>query len=166
MSDKVLSVTTDTDMVENVGVAVGISTISHSVPEKHSTSGLESAILKHVVVWRRSMSDRVSSVTVDSGMAENVGEAVGISTISHSVPEKHSTSGLESAILKHVVGLRQAMSDKVGSITVDSGMAENVGETIGISVISHCVLEIQCTSGLTSTILNFGSPPTSYSNMH
>ena len=50
------------------------------------------------------MSDKVGSITVDSGMAENVGEAVGIVTISHSVPEKHSTSGLESAILKHVVG--------------------------------------------------------------
>ena len=49
MSDKVASVTSDSDMVENVGVAVGISSISHSVPDIHSTSGLESAILKHVV---------------------------------------------------------------------------------------------------------------------
>ena len=50
------------------------------------------------------MSDKVGSVTADSGMVENVGVAVRISTISHSVPEKHSTSGLESAILNHVVG--------------------------------------------------------------
>jgi len=50
------------------------------------------------------MSGKVGSGTVGSGMVENVGVAVGISTISHSVPEKHSTSGLESAILKHVVG--------------------------------------------------------------
>ena len=59
--------------------------------------------MKHVVVWRRPMSDKVGSVTVDSGMAEHVGEAVGIATISHPVHEKHSTSGLESAILKCVV---------------------------------------------------------------
>ena len=39
-SDKVGSVTTDSDMVENVRAAAGILTISHSVPEKHSTSGL------------------------------------------------------------------------------------------------------------------------------
>ena len=50
------------------------------------------------------MSDKVGGVTIDSSMVENVGVAVGISTISHSVPEKHSTSGLESAILKNVVG--------------------------------------------------------------
>ena len=50
------------------------------------------------------MLNNVGSVTVDSGIVENVGAAVGISTISHSVPEKHSTSGPESAILKHVVG--------------------------------------------------------------
>ena len=49
------------------------------------------------------MSDKVGSVTVNLGMVKNVGVAVGVSTISHSVPEKHSTSGLESAILKHVV---------------------------------------------------------------
>ena len=110
------------------------------------------------------MSDKVGSVTVDSGMAENVGEAVGIATISHVVPKKHSTSGLESAILNHVVGLSQAMSDKVGGVTTDLDIVENVGVAVGISVISDCVLEIQCTSGLTSTFLNSGSPPTPYSN--
>ena len=51
----------------------------------------------------RLTSDKVGSVAVDSGMVENVGVAVGISTKSQSVPEKHSTSGLESAILKHMV---------------------------------------------------------------
>jgi len=61
------------------------------------------------------MSGKVGSVTVDSSMVENVGVAVGISTIS---PEKHSTSGLESAILKHVVSRRRAMSDKVGGVTI------------------------------------------------
>ena len=45
MSDDVGSVTTGSGVVENVGVAVGISLISHSVPEKHCTSGLKSAIL-------------------------------------------------------------------------------------------------------------------------
>ena len=50
------------------------------------------------------MSDNVGSVAIDSGMVENVVVAVGISAISQSIPEKHSTSGLESANLKHVVG--------------------------------------------------------------
>ena len=46
-SDKVVCVTVDSDMVENVGVAVGISTIPHSVPDIQFTSGLEAAILKY-----------------------------------------------------------------------------------------------------------------------
>ena len=56
------------------------------------------------------------------------------------------------------------MPDKVGSVTIDSDMVENVGVAVGISVISHSILEIQCTSGLTSAILNSGSRPTSYYN--
>jgi hypothetical protein len=48
-SGNVGSVTTSLDVVENVEVAVGILTISYSVSEKHSTSGLESAIWKYVV---------------------------------------------------------------------------------------------------------------------
>ena len=48
MSNDVGSVTTSSGVVENVGVAVGISLISHSVPEKHSTSGLVSVILNFV----------------------------------------------------------------------------------------------------------------------
>jgi len=44
------SVTSGSGMVENVGVTVGISVISHSIPEMQCTSGLESAILTCVVV--------------------------------------------------------------------------------------------------------------------
>jgi hypothetical protein len=47
------------------------------------------------------MSDDVGSVTASSGVVENVRVAVGISLISHSIREKHSTSGLESAILSY-----------------------------------------------------------------
>ena len=75
--------------------------ICHSVPDKHSTSGLVSAILNY---GGRLTSANVGNDTSGSGMVESVGVAVGISTISHSVSEKHSTSGLESTILKHVVG--------------------------------------------------------------
>ena len=45
----------------------------------------------------------VGSVITSSGVVENVGVDVGILSISYSVPEKHSTSGLDSAILKYVV---------------------------------------------------------------
>jgi hypothetical protein len=48
-SGNVGSVTTSLDVVENVEVAVGMFMISYSVFEKHSTSGLESAIWKYVV---------------------------------------------------------------------------------------------------------------------
>ena len=40
-------------------------------------------------------SDKVGSVTIGSGVVENVGVDVEIVMISYSVPEKHSTSGLE-----------------------------------------------------------------------
>jgi len=100
MSDKVASATTDSVMVENVGVAVEISTISHSVPDKHSTSGLESAILNY---GRRLTSANVGNVTSGSGVMENVGLIFGISVISHSIPKIQCTSGLKSAILKCVV---------------------------------------------------------------
>ena len=56
------------------------------------------------------------------------------------------TSGLQSAIFNSVSG---PTSDKVGGITVDSGLVENVGLAVGISVIYHSVQEIQCTSGFT-----------------
>ncbi len=70
-------------MVENAGVAVGISLISHSIPEIQRTSGLQSANLN---VDSRTTSDNVGNVTNQSGMVENVGVAVGISLLSHSIP--------------------------------------------------------------------------------
>ena len=60
------------------------------------TSGPLSAILKF---GSRRTSDDVISVTIESGMVENVVVAVGISTIRHSVTEIESTSGLMTAIL-------------------------------------------------------------------
>ena len=78
-------------MVENVGIALGISTISHSVAEKHSTSGLESVILNY---GGRLTSVNVDSVASSSRVVGNVGVAVENLAISHSVPEKHCTSGL------------------------------------------------------------------------
>ena len=96
MSDDVGSVTTSSGVVENVRVAVGISLISHSVPEKHSTSGLESAILKYCGRLTPSL---IGIITSNMDRVANVGLAFVISVISHSVPEKHCTSGLESAIL-------------------------------------------------------------------
>ncbi len=69
-------------MVENVGVSVGISPISHSIPEIQCTSGLMSAILNF---GSRPTSDNVGSVTSELGMVENVWVAVGISLISLSI---------------------------------------------------------------------------------
>jgi len=57
-------------MVENVGVAVDISTKSHSLRQKHCTSGLLSAIL---IFGGRFTSDNVAvgCVTIGSGMVDH-----------------------------------------------------------------------------------------------
>ena len=60
------------------------------------TSGPLSAILK---LDSRRTSDDVTSATIESGMVENVGVAVGISLLSYPVPEIQSTSGILTAIL-------------------------------------------------------------------
>ena len=54
-------------------------------------------------------------------------------------------------------------SGNVGSVTSESGVVENVGLAVGISLITHSIPEIQSTSGLQSAILNSGSQPSSYS---
>ena len=63
MSGDVGSGSAESAVVGNVGVAVGILLISHSVPEIHSTSGLMSAILEFCC--------RRMSLDVGSGMAES-----------------------------------------------------------------------------------------------
>ena len=50
--------------------------------------------------------------------------------------------GLQSAILNY--GSRPT-SDNVGNVTGDSGVIENAGVAVGISVPSHSIPEIQCT---------------------
>ena len=61
-----------------------------------------------------------------------------------------STSGPLSAILKF--GSRRTTDDVV-SVTIESGMVENVVVAIGISLISYSVTEIQSTSGVLTAIL-------------
>ena len=115
------SVTIDPGTVENVGVAVGISMICHSVPEIQCTSALQSAILNSGSL---PTSGNVDNVIIDPGMVEIIGVAVGISVVCHSVPEIQCTSGLLSAILNLVT---LPTSGNVGSVTVNSSMVENVG---------------------------------------
>ena len=135
--------------------------VSHSVPDKHCTSGFQHSTTMNYGGGLRLTSGNVVIVTIGSGVVENVGLAVGISVISHSIPEVLCTSGLKSAILKHVVGWRRAMSGNVGRVTIDSGMVEYVRVAFGISTISHSVPEKNSTSGLLSAILNYGCPLTS-----
>jgi len=68
----------------------------HSISEIQSIFGLQSAIFNS---GSRPTSVNVGSVTNELGVVENVGLAIGISLITHSIPEIQSTSGLESAIL-------------------------------------------------------------------
>ncbi len=56
-------------MVENVGVAIGISLLSHASPEIQCTSGLNAAIL-FSGCWR--MLVNVDDGTVELGMVENI----------------------------------------------------------------------------------------------
>ena len=117
----------------------------------------------------RLTSDNVDSVTRGSGVVENVGGEVGVSGMclyvpvkSHSVPEKHCTSGLESAILIYDCRLTSTpsiyhhlTSGNVSDVTAESGMVKNIGANVEISAISLLVPDIHCTSGLLSAILNF-----------
>ena len=65
-------------MVENVGVAIEISLLSHASPEIQCTSGLNAAIL---FSGCRRMSVNVDDVTVELDMVENIAVTVGISLI-------------------------------------------------------------------------------------
>ena len=123
--------------------------ISHSVPEKHCTSGLESAILTYDCrltstpsICHHLTSGNVSDVIVDSGMVKNMGVTVGTSAISLLVPEIHCTSGLLSAILNYRHRLTASI---VGSITPRSHMIENVrvaAEFSLVTLVSDIVLHI------------------------
>jgi len=73
--------------------------------EKMGTSGSQSAVLKF---GSQRTSDDVISVTIESGMVENVVVAVGISLLSYSVTEIHSTSGVMTAILFYASHLMSA----------------------------------------------------------
>ncbi len=83
MSDHVDHGLSKLGMVDNVGVAIDISLLSHASPEIRCTSGLNAAIL---FSGCRRMSVNVDDATVELGMVENMGVAVGISLIT--CPEK------------------------------------------------------------------------------
>ena len=82
------------------------------------TSGPLSAILKF---GSRRTSDDVISVTIESGMVENVVVAVGISLISYSVTEIQSTSGVLTAILFSAYHLMSAKMENY-SIMLEPGL--------------------------------------------
>ncbi len=82
MSDHVDRGISKLGMVENV-VAIDISLLSHASPEIQCTSGLNAAIL---FSGCRRKSVNVDDATVELGMVENMGVAVGISLIT--CPEK------------------------------------------------------------------------------
>ena len=75
--------------------------------------------------------------------------------MSHSMPEMQYISGLLSSVL---TSGGTAISDNVRNIVTESGMLDNVGIAVRISLISHPVPKMQCTSGLPSSVLTSGSP--------
>jgi hypothetical protein len=135
-------------------MAVGSSAMSCFIEDMHDTSGLDSAILIFGVGRHRAMSELPSSIQA----CQNYIIGVGNSVISRSVPEIHCTSGLQSAIF---ISGSLATSGDAENATVDSGVAENMGISVGILVISRSIPEIHCTSGLQSAIFISGSRVTS-----
>ncbi len=113
--------TAESAVVEIVGVAVGISSISHSVAEIQCTSGLLSAIFNF---WSWRMSGNVGSGIIGLAVVENGGIAVGITLIPHSVAEIQCTSGLMSAILNF---WSRWMSGNVGSNRGKSAVVGTAG---------------------------------------
>ena len=101
------------------------------------------------------MSGNVRNVAIESGMVLDVGLAFGILLISHAMPEMQYTSGLLSSVLTFG---GPAILDNVRNIVIESGMLENVGIAVRISLIYHPVPKMQCTSGLPSPVLTSGSP--------
>ena len=83
-----------------------------------------------------------------------MGGAVDISAKSHSVRHKHCSSCLQSAIL-NFGGRLTSHNVAVGCVTIGLGMVKNIGETVGISVMCHSVVEKHSTSGLPFTVLHF-----------
>ena len=82
------------------------------------------------------MSGDVRNVASESGMDLNVGLVIGILLISHPMPEMQYTSGLLPTVL---TSGGPVISDNVRNIVIESGMLENVGTAVRISLISHPV---------------------------
>ena len=61
------------------------------------------------------------------------------------MPKMQCTSGLPSSVL---TSGSPAISHNVRNIVIQSGMVENEGIAVGISLITHPVPEVPCTSGL------------------
>jgi hypothetical protein len=93
------------------------------------------------------MSGNVRNVAIESGMVLNVGLAIEILLVSHPMLEMQYTSGLLSSVL---TSGGPAISDNVRNIAIESGMLENMGIAVRISLISYPVPKMQCTSGLPS----------------
>ena len=101
------------------------------------------------------MSSYVRNVAIESEMVENVGVAIRISLIFHAVLTTQCTSGLLITVL---TSGSPVISNNARNIVIESEMVENVGIVVCISLISHSVPEMQCTSGFPSSVSTSGSP--------
>ena len=88
-------------------------------------------------------------------MVVNVGLAIGILLIYHPAPKTQCTPGLASHFFRSG---SPTMSDNVRDVAIGSGMVENVCRAVGISLISHPMPMMQCTSGLPLSVLTSGCP--------
>ncbi len=125
----------ESGIVENVGVAVGIASLTLSVRVLFPLPGSSSSSVADISGFRCwPMSGRVDSAISGSGIVENVGAAVGIASLTLSVhllfPLPVSTSGS----VAEISGFRcWLMSGCVGSVITRSGTVATVGVAVGIA---------------------------------
>ncbi len=136
MSGNVGTGLVESGMAENMGLGVGISTISHSRPEICMYFRFQLFIS---ISGSRRVSDNVGTCLLETGMVENMGLGIVIPTISHSRPEICKYFRFQLVI--SISGSRR-VSGNVGTGLVESGMVENMWLGVGISTISHSWPEI------------------------
>ncbi len=165
MSDNVGSVIFGSGMVENVGVAVGIASLTLAVgvlfPLPVFTSGFEADILGFRC-W--TMSGCVDSAISRSGTVENVGVAVGIFSPPPSIQKLFPLPAFTSGFHFRFRGRRFVfpMLADVGTCRqchFESGIVKNDGVAVGIASLTLSVQLIfplpVSTSGSVSDISGF-----------
>ena len=139
MSGNVGSDISESGMVTNVGVAVGIASLSVSV-HKLFLLPVSWPTINHI--WRfrgRPMSGNVGSDISESGLVTNVGVAVGIASLSVSVLTLFLLP-VSWPTINHILRSRgRPMSGDISSDISEKSMVANIGVAVEIASLSVSV---------------------------